>query len=358
MNASYDFYHAKKQIYEDVTQALGEVPTVRLNRLSDECRMHQLYLRLESCNPGGSIKDKNAVYLVNWAEASGQLRAGGTIVESSSGNFGLGLAMVGAARGYRVIIVVDSKTQPPIRRMLSAYGAELVDVPSHFADANGSLQLARMKRAKELANSIPGAWYPCQHTNPVNPEAHLHTTANEIERLFGGDLHAILVGVSTAGQISGIARHYKSLYPQVQIIGVDVLGSAAFGGSSQSYKMTGVGLSFAPPNLDRALVDQCFVVHEEVGYSVCHALARKEGLFLGASTGLIVAAGLRVAQGMRRGSRLLMVNPDRGERYIDTVYSPDWLKANHFRSLQDQELQHLITQLKPIDHEHSEATIS
>ena len=140
-------------IFHDVTHAVGVVPIVGLHRVSRICQDHTCFLKLESCNPGGSIKEKNAVYLVDLAEEEGKLRPGGTIVESSSGNFGIGLAMVGAARGYKVIIVVDAKTQPPIRRMLKAYGAELVDVPASEADQNGSMQVARMRKA--LVSTIP-----------------------------------------------------------------------------------------------------------------------------------------------------------------------------------------------------------
>lgn len=191
-------------VFHDVTHAVGIVPTVALHRVSRICQDHACFLKLESCNPGGSIKEKNAVYLVDRAEEEGELRPGGVIVESSSGNFGIGLAMVGAARGYRVIIVVDAKTQPPMRRMLKAYGAELVDVPASEADQNGSMQRARMRKALHLFETVPGAWYPCQHLNSQNPDAHYFYTAQEIAASFGGSLDAVVVGVSTAGQIMGI----------------------------------------------------------------------------------------------------------------------------------------------------------
>jgi cysteine synthase A len=170
----------------DITEAIGNVPIVRLNRIHPQCQRHSLYLKLESCNPGGSIKEKNAVYLVREAEEQGLLQAGGTIVESSSGNFGIGLAMLGALKSYRVMIVVDAKTSPTIRRMLIAYGAELVEVPLNEADAQGSMQVARMQKALELATTISGAWYPCQHKNPSNPQAHSLWTAREIEKAFYG----------------------------------------------------------------------------------------------------------------------------------------------------------------------------
>ncbi|HLP89316.1 MAG TPA: cysteine synthase family protein [Nostocaceae cyanobacterium] len=332
----------------DVTEAIGNVPIVKLKNISNFCLVSECFLKLESCNPGGSIKEKNAVYLVRLAEEQGLLQPGGTIVESSSGNFGVGLAMVGAVRGYQVIIVVDAKTPPPFRRMLKAYGAELVDVPLDQADETGSMQKARMKRAKELATTIPGAWYPCQHLNPGNTEAHSYYTAREIEAHFGDELDAVVVGVSTAGQIMGIARYLKSRFPKLCIVGVDVVGSVIMGTPAKPYKMTGIGLSFFPPNLDLALLDRAYVVPEDLAYSVCHVLARREGLLLGASTGAIVAGGLHLAGELGAGARILMINPDRGDRYLETVYDTDWLDSHGFSLKQGESLDDAIASLTPV----------
>jgi cysteine synthase len=332
----------------DVTQALGNVPIVQLRNISHVCHVSQCFLKLESCNPGGSIKEKNAVYLVTRAEEEGLLLPGGTIIESSSGNFGVGLAMVGAVRGYRVMIVVDAKTPPPFRRMLKAYGAELVDVPLHEADESGSMQKARMKKAKELAATIPHAWYPCQHLNPLNTEAHSYYTAREIAAHFSADLDAVVVGVSTAGQIMGIARYLRSQFPKIRIVGVDVVGSVIMGEPAKPYKMTGIGLSFFPPNLDLSLLDRAYVVPEDLAYSVCHVLARREGLLLGASTGAIVAGGLHLARELGEGARILMINPDRGDRYLETVYDADWLERHGFTLKQGENLDDAIASLTPV----------
>ncbi|MCF2151728.1 cysteine synthase family protein [Desmonostoc muscorum LEGE 12446] len=332
----------------DVTQALGNVPIVRLGNISGVCLESECLLKLESCNPGGSIKEKNAVYLVTRAEEEGLLTPGGTIIESSSGNFGVGLAMVGAARGYRVIIVVDAKTAPPFRRMLAAYGAELVDVPLHEADESGSMQKARMKRAKELAATIPHAWYPCQHLNPLNLEAHSYYTAREIEAHFPSDLDAVVVGVSTAGQIMGIARYLLPRFPGLQVVGVDVEGSVIMGTPAKPYKMTGIGLSFFPPNLDLSLLSRAYVVPEAIAYSVCHALARREGLLLGASTGAIVAGGLHLARELGPDARILMINPDRGDRYLETVYDANWLDHHGFALIEGEHLDDAIASLSPV----------
>lgn len=331
-----------------ITSAVGMTPTVRLNRISPICESRNCFLKLESCNPGGSIKEKNAVYLVNHAEANGLLRPGGTIIESSSGNFGVGLAIVGATRGYRVIIVIDAKTTPFFRRLLGAYGAEMVEVGLSEVDASGSMQKARMKKAQLLAEQIPGAWYPCQHLNPQNPGAHFQYTAREIEAVFGTNLDAIVIGVSTAGQIMGVAEYFHERSPATKIIGVDVQGSIIFGGEAKPYKMTGVGLSFQPPNLNYHLLDKGYVIPESLAYSICHELAQKEGMLLGASTGAIVAAGMHVAKSMPEGANILMINPDRGDRYLETLYDPNWLKSNNFMRLTPSDILGGIDALEPV----------
>lgn len=338
----------KSSLAGDITQAIGQVPIVRLNRLSELCQHHEFYLKLESCNPGGSIKEKNAVCLVQHAERTRLLAPGGTIVESSSGNFGIGLAMIGAARGYRVMIVIDGKTPPPIRRMLAAYGAELVDVPLSAADANGSMQVARMKKAKELAETIPGAWYPCQHRNPENPTAHEQFTAREIEQAFPVAPDVIVIGVSTAGQLAGISRYFKQRHPQTRIVGVDVAGSAIFGTPSHPYKMTGLGLSFVPPNFDPMALDAAYSVNDRIAFSVCHALARREGLLLGASTGAIVAAALAYSQQHPHSQRMVLLNPDRGDRYLETVYNPEWLSQQGIEILEQKALTATINALQSV----------
>jgi cysteine synthase A len=331
-----------------ITSAIGITPTVRLNRISPICESHNCFLKLESCNPGGSVKEKNAVYLVNQAEANGELKPGGTIIESSSGNFGVGLAIVGATRGYRVIIVIDAKTTPFFRRLLAAYGAEMVEVSLSEADASGSMQKARMKKAQLLSEEIPGAWYPCQHLNPENPGAHYQYTAREIAAVFGSNLDAIVVGVSTAGQIMGIAKYFHEISPETKIIGVDVCGSVIFSKDARPYKMTGVGLSFQPPSLNYQLVHSAYVIPESLAYSICHELAQKEGMLLGSSTGAIVAAGMHVAKTLGVGANVLMINPDRGDRYLETIYDLEWLTKNGFVRMSHPEIIEAIDALEAI----------
>ncbi len=335
------------RLCEEITEAVGDVPTVRLRRVAGICQRVGCFLKLESCNPGGSIKEKNAAVLVSQAEATGELKPGGTIIESSSGNFGVGLAMVGAARGYRVIIVVDSKTTQTFRRMLKAYGAELAEADE--VDAAGSMQKARIAVATRLAQSIPGGWYPCQHYNPRNPDAHSLYTARELEATFGPSLDAVVVGVSTGGQLSGLARYLKPRYPDLKLVGVDVQGSVIFDPDPAPYKMTGIGLSFRPPNLDYSSIHSAYVVPENLAYSMCNALARQEGLLLGSSTGAIVAAGLHLAGTLPTGSRIAMINPDRGDRYLETIYNQDWLDDNGFVLIPPEHMDVAIEQLAPYE---------
>jgi cysteine synthase len=348
--------HQPSPLFANVTESLGLVPIVRVNQINARCQQHDLYLKLESCNPGGSIKEKNAAYLVTDAEQRGLLKPGGTIVESSSGNFGIGLAIVGAVRGYRVKIVIDAKTSPTIRRMLTAYGADLIEIPLSKADAHGSMQIARMKMAQKLTRGISGAWYPCQHLNPQNIHAHALFTAREIEASFNGALDTlgqapltgIAIGVSTAGQLGGIAGYFKDRYPQIKIIGIDVAGSVVFGTPQHAYKMTGLGLSFVPPNFDPDSLDAAYTIDDRLAFSVCHTLARKEGLLLGASTGAIVAGTLAYVSHCQSPQRVLMINPDRGDRYLETIYNTEWLEQQQISLWQEPELSQVIESLQPV----------
>lgn len=339
------------RIARELGEALGHVPILQLRRLSRICEDHRIFVKLEACNPGGSIKEKNAAFLINEAESSGRLMPGGTIVESSSGNFGIGLAMIGAARGYSVVIVVDAKTPPPMRRLLRAYGAKLIDVPLSEADAEGSMQVARMNRAKALSEEIRGAWYPCQHLNPLNPEAHYDFTAREIDSAFGSSLDAIVVGVSTAGQLAGIGKYIRRVHPKIKLVAVDVAGSAILGTPRHSYKMTGIGLSFIPPNFDASLVDAAYSVSDAVAFSVCRTLALREGLLLGASTGAIAAAALAYAHSFATPQRIVLVNPDRGDRYLETVFDDEWIAAQHVELLCGENLERAYQTLRPVAHE-------
>lgn len=334
-------------LYADWTDAVGAVPIVRLQNIARGFSSRYCYLKLESSNPGGSIKEKNAVWLVNHAERSGALRPGGTIVESSSGNFGLALAMIGALRNYKVVIVVDSRATGPARRMLRAHGAELVEVTDEQVALHGTRHKARIAIATEISKTVPDCYYPCQHYNPLNPNAHSDYTGREIAAAFPDGLDALVVGVSTGGQLSGLARHLLPIFPNLTIVAVDVQGSVILGTPEAPYLMTGLGLSFLPPNLDYSSIHRGYVVPEELAFSTCHALARREGLLMGASSGAIVAAGIHLAVQLPANSRICMIGPDRGDRYLESVYDPSWLVQYGFSLTEPCDLeQTILTSLK------------
>lgn len=339
----------RKNLCSDWTEAVGQVPIVKLNNLASVFTTRQCYLKLESCNPGGSIKEKNAVWLVREAERSGALKPGGTIVESSSGNFGLALAMMGAVRGYRVMIVVDAKATPTAKKMLRAHGAELVEITPELIEKYGTRHKARIATATELSQTVKGAWYPCQHHNPQNPNAHSAFTAQEIAAAFPNGLDALVVGVSTGGQLSGLARQLLPLYTNLKIVAVDVEGSVVLASQSGNYQMTGLGLSFRPPNLDYQSIHCGYVMPERLAYTTCHGIARKEGLFMGASTGAIVAAGIHLAHQMPKGSKICMMGPDRGDRYLETLYDQNWLEHHRFSLTELENLEaDILASLTPV----------
>ena len=327
--------------------ASGRVPVIKLNRFHRVFLNHSVLLKLESCNPSGSIKDKNAATLIALAEKNGRLKPGGTVVESSSGNFGIALASVGASRGYKVIIVIDAKTPPPMRRMLEALGAELREVPLSLADASGSMQKARMGFAKKLAGEID-AFYPCQHLNPDNPLAHYYHTGPELLRDLPEAPDYVFVGISTAGQITGITRYLQEAGARTKVIAVDVSGSVALGGKPSAYKMTGLGLSFSPPNFDPSTVWAGYQVPDEISFNTCIQLAKREGLLLGASTGALLAGAVAFLRQCNPNKSVAVINPDRGDRYLDTVYNPDWMKAQGFRLFNREALDRAFDQLKPV----------
>lgn len=333
-----------------VGEATGNVPLVRLRRIAPWCETHAIWLKLEGLNPSGSIKDKNAAYLIEQAERQGLLRPGATIVESSSGNFGVALAMIAAAKNYKALIVIDPKTTPTMKRLLTAYGADLVQLSDAEIAEASSLQIARMRKANALAASIPNAWYPCQHLNPGNQDIHAIQTACEIHEAMGAEqLDAVILGVSTAGQLGGIAKGLAELRPTTQIIAVDVKGSSIFGDTPAPYHMTGLGLSFAPPAFEPQTINTAYAVSDALAFSCCHALARQEGLLLGASSGALVAAALAHTSKLQRNICMVVVAPDHGNRYLETLYDREWLEKHHIPLLWGTDFVRDLEQLSPVN---------
>lgn len=284
----------------------------------------EILLKMERTNPGGSIKDRPALYIINQAEARGMLKPGGTIIESSSGNFGISLAMIGAARDYRVIILIDPKTTPVNRAMLEAFGAEVIVVTEQ--DDSGSYHKTRISLANQLHREIPNSFRPDQCFNKLNSEAHYQMTAKEIFEQCDQNLDALVLTVSTGGQVGGMSRYFKEHAPHVKIIAVDAVGSTIFGGKEHSYLLPGMGLSWTPENInDLSLLDHVYKVPDHMAFSMCRLMAKKEGILCGGSTGAGMVVAYQWAQ-LNPNKRIVCVASDHGERYLPTIYNDQWLE--------------------------------
>lgn len=308
-------------IYDGILEAVGQTPMVRTKRL---LRAHEgeLLLKLEGFNPGGSVKDRAALAIILHAEALGQLLPGATIVEATSGNFGKSLAMVGAARGYEVVLVVDPKTPTASLRYCRALGARLEMVEA--VDENGSYQHARHERARELVEATPGAFMPDQYDNPLNVEAHRATTAVEILDAVG-ELDVFVAAVSTGGHISGIGNVLKRARPDAQVVAVDAHGSRLFCDGSAPYAMRGIGLSWRPGNLDLTVIDCVQCVSDAEAFGTCRVVAREEGIAVGESGGAVLFASLAYALA-HAPRRIVALIPDGASSYLfDGAYDDGWL---------------------------------
>ena len=298
----------KKMIYENIVDLIGKTPSVRLNHIVSE-DMAEVYVKLEYFNPTGSIKDRAAMQMVKEMALSGKLKKGDTIVEPTSGNTGIGIAMIGAAKGYKVVLTMPDTLSVERRRMLSAYGAELV-LTDGTKGMNGAIE-----KAKELV-AEKGYIMLSQFDNPANPLIHRLTTGQEILEDFA-NLDAFVAGIGTGGTISGVAEAIKDAMPGVRIIGIEPINSNVLnGGKAGPHKLQGIGAGFIPENLNRALVDQVMEISAEEAFEMTRKLAQEEGLFVGISSGAAVEAALRVAKELGKGKRVLVIAPDGGSRYL------------------------------------------
>jgi cysteine synthase A len=297
-------------INDTLSQTVGDTPLVRLNNIGCEA---ELLAKMESGNPLGSIKDRIAVAMINGGEQTGEVTTDTTIVEATSGNTGIGLAFVCAARGYRLILTMPDTMSVERRKLLLHLGAELVLTPG----ADGIK--GTMKRAEEILAEIPGAWMPNQFTNPANPAIHYQTTGPEIFQQTGGQLDFFIAGVGTGGTITGVAGYLKEKLP-LMVVAVEPADSPILsGGQPGPHKIQGIGAGFVPEILDRELIDEVVQVESDDAFAMARTLARREGILCGISSGAAVSAALEV--GNRRenkGKRIVVVLPDTGERYLST----------------------------------------
>ena len=296
-------------IAENIIELVGHTPMLHLRRIMP-AGAADVYAKLEYLNPGGSVKDRAAIGMIRRAEEEGQLRLGGTIVEATAGNTGIGLALIGVNRGYRVIFCVPEKFSEEKVKVMRGLGAEVIRTP----DAEG--MRGAIRKAKVIAAGIPGSFVALQFENPANPDFHYQTTAQEIFDQMQGNLDAIVVGVGTGGTFTGVARFMKERLPQVRCVAVETQGSILQGGPPGEHKVEGIGVSFIPKTFDGSLADEIIMVNDQNAFATVALLARKEGVLGGSSAGANVYAALRVAEKLGAGKRVVTVIPDLAERYI------------------------------------------
>ncbi|EOX2776182.1 cysteine synthase A [Enterococcus hirae] len=301
------------QIYHSITELIGQTPIVKLNHLVPEDSA-EVYVKLEFFNPGGSVKDRIALSMIEKAERDGLLKPGDTIIEPTSGNTGIGLAMVGVAKGYKVIIVMPETMSIERRLLMKGYGAELLLTPGKDG-ISGSI-----KEAKRLA-AENDYFLPLQFENPANPSIHEKTTGHEIQEAFGvNGLDAFVAGIGTGGTISSAGKELKRVYPAIEIIGVEPAESAILEGKEAGpHKIQGIGTGFVPDTLDTSVYDRVVSVTGDQALATAREVGKKEGILVGISSGAAIAAALAEAKVLGKGKKVLAVVPDNGERYLSTA---------------------------------------
>ncbi|HAP8392130.1 TPA: cysteine synthase A [Enterococcus faecium] len=300
-------------IYNSVTELIGKTPIVKLNKIVPEDSA-DVFVKLEFFNPGGSVKDRIALSMIEKAEHDGLLKPGDTIIEPTSGNTGIGLSMVGVAKGYKVIIVMPETMSIERRLLMKGYGAELILTPG--ADGiSGSI-----REAERLAKEN-GYFLPLQFENEANPLVHEKTTGPEIHQAFGvNGLDAFVAGIGTGGTITGAGRELKRVYPKIELIGVEPAESAILEGKEAGpHKIQGIGTGFVPKTLDTSVYDTVLSISGDEAMETAREVGRKEGILVGISSGAAIAAALKVAKELGKGKKVLAVVPDNGERYLSTA---------------------------------------
>ena len=318
---------AAADIKDSILDTVGDTPLVRLSRIAASLSP-QVVAKVEYFNPGGSIKDRVAMKMVEAAEADGRLKPGGTIVEPTSGNTGTGLAIAARIKGYRVIAVMPDKMSKEKIDLLRAYGAEVVVTPT---DVDPDSPQAYYRVADRLTQEIPGAFQPNQYANPANPQTHYETTGPELWRQSGGAITHLVVGVGTGGTITGTGRYLKEQNPAIQVIGADPVGSIYSNREVHPYLVEGVGEDFWPQTYDPSVVDRYVTVSDRDSFLTTRRLAETEGLLVGGSCGLAVHAALEVAAGIDDPSAMVaVVLPDGGRGYLSKIFNDTWMDQYGF----------------------------
>ncbi|WP_291065117.1 MULTISPECIES: cysteine synthase A [unclassified Empedobacter] len=295
-------------IYNNVLETIGNTPIIKLNKLFPN---HNVYIKVEKQNPGGSIKDRIALAMIEDAEKAGILKPGGTIIEPTSGNTGIGLSFVAAVKGYKMIITMPESMSIERRKIMEAYGAEFVLTPKELG------MKGAIAKAQELAETIEGAWVPQQFENSSNPTVHYNTTAKEILSDFPQGVDYLITGVGTGGHLSGIGKALKEVNSSTKVIAVEPTDSPVIsGGNPGPHAIQGIGAGFIPTNLDTSIVDSSIQITKEEAFEFAKKVAKVEGLFVGISTGASLAAVAKTLNEVDKDAKILTVNYDTGERYL------------------------------------------
>jgi cysteine synthase len=300
---------SRLRVADDITQLVGETPMLQFTRLVPPGAA-AVFAKLEYLNPGGSVKDRAAIGIIQRAEKEGKLQPGGTIVEATAGNTGIGLALIGVKRGYKVALFVPEKFSEEKVMIMRALGAEVTRTP----EADG--MAGAIARANELVASTPGAFMAGQFENPANPDYHYETTAREIFEQMDGRIDGLTLGSGTAGTFTGVARFVKERLPRAVTVLVETQGSVMAGGKPGPHKVEGIGASFIPKNFDKSVCDEIVAVTDDQAFGMVKELAAKEGVLAGSSGGAAVYAALELARRLGTGKRVVTIVPDSAERYL------------------------------------------
>lgn len=324
----------KHSVYNNVIEAIGNTPIIRLNNICKGLKP-EIYVKFEAANPGGSVKDRVAPFIIADAEKSGRLKPGGTIVEATSGNTGIGLAMAAIVKGYKCVAVMSDKQSIDKARILESYGVKVVMCPAGVEPEDPR---SYYKVAERLSREIPNAILGNQYNNLANSEAHYRTTGPEIWSQMDGDIAYYVAGVGTGGTISGTSKFLKEKNPKIRTIGVDPQGSILKEyhetkkiGEAHSYLIEGMGEDFLPGNVDFSLINEFVRVTDQEATTAMHRLVREEGIFSGISSGAAMAGALKAAANLGPG-KMVIILPDSGVKYLAKFYNPEWLASKGLKA--------------------------